>query len=93
MGSNQKFYLKTLEPIDFSNGFINLNLHWTDNIHESNIIYHKSAANSCFKLINATLQSDGIIVPHSIEYRIKNLGLYDINDLKIEKIEINIKEL
>jgi hypothetical protein len=97
MGSNQKFYLKSLDPIAFYNinisRLIHLGLDWTTNIYESDIIYNKSAADSCFKLINATLHSGGINVPHHNEYCIESLGLHDINDLKIEKIEINIKEL
>lgn len=97
MGSNQKFYLKSLDPTGFFNPnisrIIHLKLDWTTNIYESDIIYNKSAANSCFKLINATLHSDGINVPNYNEYCIDSLGLLDINDLKIEKIEINIKEL
>ena len=44
----------------------------------SDIIYNKSAADSCFKLINATLHSGGINVPHHNEYCIESLGLHDI---------------
>lgn len=84
-GFDDKFYLEKVHP-SFFEGNCRVDLEWTNDIYKTRCFCDKQTANYFIKEIKAKLNNKSSIV--------RSLGLHDtIKDLKVQKIEINIKEL
>ena len=80
----QKFYLEDISTLCID-AYLKANLRWTTNKYNAKCFYNLGQASFFLKEIEKKLNKKESIV--------QEIGLYSVDDLKIQKIHITIEEI